>query len=76
MENDSELFKIEDRHCPICGNFIKAGSPTHHCSDEDLKNLYKEDEELELDRTYDDKLSEFDEFYNSDNYYDIDIEDE
>jgi tRNA U54 and U55 pseudouridine synthase Pus10 len=77
MEKNSELFKIEDRYCPICGNFIKAESPTHHCSKEYLKKLDKEEYEvLELDRTYDDKLNEFDEFYNSDNYYDNDTEDD
>lgn len=77
MENDSELFKIEDRYCPICGDFIKAGSPTHHCAEEDLEKLYEEeDETLEPDRTYDDKLNEFDELYNSDNYYDNDTGDD
>jgi len=78
MKNDSDIYEIENRYCPICGNFIKAGSPSHHCLDKDLKKIYKEEseEELELDRTYDDKLNEFDTFYNSDNYYDNDVEEE
>ena len=78
MKNDSEIYEVENRYCPICGNFIKAGTPTHHCLDKDLKKIFKEDkqEEQELDRTYDDKLNEFDKFYNSDNYYDNDTEEE
>lgn len=78
MKNDSEIYEVENRYCPICGNFIKAGTPTHHCLDKDLKKIFKEgkQEEQELDRTYDDKLNEFDKFYNSDNYYDNDTEEE
>ena len=77
MKNDSELFKIEDRYCPICGNFVRANSPPHRCSDKDLKKIFKEDiEEIESDRTYDDKLNEFDKFYNSENLYDDDPEDD
>ncbi len=76
MKKDSELFKIEDRYCPICGNFIKANSPPHRCSKKDLKEIDKEDEQKEFDkkRTYDDKLNEFDEYYNSDEYYNIEEE--
>jgi len=80
MNYDSDIYEIENRYCPICGNFIKMGSPSHHCSDKALKKIYKEEfkeeEDEEIDRTYDDKLNEFDEFYNSDNYYDNDIEEE
>ena len=78
MKNDNELFKYESRYCPICGKFIEIEPPTHHCPDEDLKKLDKEEstEDLEIDRTYDDKLNEFDTLYNSDNYYDNDTEDD
>ena len=82
MENNSKIYEIENRHCPICGNFVEEGSPMHRCADKDLNNMYKESEEEvedvenEIDRTYDDKLNEFDEFYNSDNYYDNDTEEE
>jgi len=78
MNNDSDIYEIEDRYCPICGNFIKMDSPSHRCSEKDIKKLFKE--ELEDDpyeeeyRSYDDKLNEFDEFYNSDNYYNIEEE--
>jgi len=75
MQNNSELFEFEDRYCPICGNFIKIGSPMHHCLDKDLKGIYKEEKtELNKERNYDDKLNEFDKFYNSEKYYDNDIE--
>ena len=78
MEKDSELFKIEDSYCPICGKFIKADSPPHHCLKKDLKEIDKvrkiEAEEIEEDRTYDDKLNEFDQFYNPETYYEKDDE--
>jgi CRISPR/Cas system-associated protein Cas10 (large subunit of type III CRISPR-Cas system) len=71
MKKDSELFEIEDRYCPICGNFVKVGTSFHRCSDKDIKKIFKEDvEESKSDRTYGDKLNEFDKFYNSDTYYD------
>ena len=80
MKNDSKIYEVESRYCPICGNYIKMGSPLHHCLDKDLKKIYKKeaekDEDKDEDRTYDDKLSEFEEFYNSDNYYDKDVEEE
>jgi hypothetical protein len=79
MKNDSEMYEIENRYCPICGNFIRAGSPPHHCLDKDLKKIFKDEDEqefVEADRTYDDKLNEFNEFYNSETYYDNDIEEE
>lgn len=70
MKKDNKLFKIEDSYCPICGNFIKAYSPPHHCLKKDLKKIDKEEiENIEENRTYDDKLKEFDEYYNNDNYY-------
>ncbi len=76
MLNDHELFEVENRYCQICGNFIKAGYQLHRCLDKDikkieieykLKELYKK---LEEHLSYDDILYEFNEFYNSDNYYD------
>ncbi len=80
MEKNNILLEIEDRYCPICGKFIKYGSPIHRCLDEDIKKIEEErkesEEESEEERTYDDKLDEFDKFYNSDNYYNNDIEEE
>ena len=73
MKNNIKLFEFEDRFCPICGNFIKSGSPLHRCLDEDIKKL--EEEEIEEIRTYDDKLIEFEDYY-TDKYYDKDIEEE
>jgi hypothetical protein len=77
MNENSELFRIEDRYCPICGNFVKAGS-SHQCLEKDLKKIDKEEKSKneETNRTYADKLNEFDNFYNSDNYYNNDIEEE
>ncbi len=82
MKNNDKIFELENRYCPICGNFIKASSPTHRCLDKDIKKIDKERKFkesngiLDEDRTYDDKLNEFEEFYNSDNYYDNDVEEE
>ena len=73
MKKDGKLFEVENRYCPICGNFVKADSSLHRCSDEDLEKINKieenNDEEIEENRTYDDKLKEFDEYYNSETYY-------
>ena len=86
MIDNNDLFEVEDRYCPICGNFIKTGSSLHRCLDEDikkheeeedkLKELYEDEypENYDDDRSYADRLSEFDELYNSDNYYDNDLE--
>jgi hypothetical protein len=86
MADKNELFKMEDRYCPICGSFIKSDSPTHRCLEEDIQKIEEEEkitelydteaEDYDLDRSYDDRLNEFDELYNSDNYYDNDIEEE
>ena len=74
MINENELFELEDRYCPICGNFIKINSSLHRCDDEYLKKLRKldkiEEDEKEKDRTYDDKLKEFEDYYNPETYYD------
>ncbi len=72
-----EYVEIENRHCPICGNFVKAGSKPHRCKKKDIKNLDKLEkmmEDIEDDRTYNDKLKEFEEYYNQDNYYEKDEE--
>ena len=78
MKKDNELFAIEDSYCPICGKFIKANSPLHHCLKKDLKKIDKEEDidSIEEDRTYDDKLNEFDEYYDSDKYYERDDREE
>jgi len=78
MENNGEIFEPVNRYCPICGNFIKINSPIHRCLDIDLKKIEKEEKKkkLKTDRTFNDKISDFYEFYNSDNYYDNDIEEE
>lgn len=77
MKDNNELYEIENRYCPICGNFIQSGSPMHYCLDKDLKEIDKdEDEDMEKDRTYSDKMNEFDKFYNPDNYYDNDEDEE
>ena len=82
MKNDSEFFELENRYCPICGRFVRVGTKPHRCLDEDIAKIEEEEEKLESlkevdeDLSYDDSLNEFDKFYNSDNYYDNDIEGE
>lgn len=78
MNEDVEYFEFENRDCPICGNHIKAGSPTHHCKKEALAQIDRQQEESEKeeDRTYDDKLEEFDIYYNQDIYYEKEDEKE
>ena len=78
MTDKNELFEPENRYCPICDKKIKAGSPLHQCSKKRLKEVEAEylhcEEEYDDDiepRTYDDRLQEFEDNYNNDNYYDI-----
>ena len=76
MSKDNEIFEIENRYCPICGKFVYANSPLHRCLDKDLKKIDNLEEDLDFveDRSYDDKLDEFNKFYDSDSYYDDDLE--
>ena len=73
MKKEEEYVEIENRYCPICGNFIKEGSPSHRCKKKDIKKIDKLEKimgNIEDDRTYDDKLEEFEKYYNQENYYD------
>jgi hypothetical protein len=74
MEDINEFTELEDRYCPICDKKVKKGSPFHKCSKRKLKELDKRHVEKDLEeeeRTYDDKLKEFDEQYNNEHYYDL-----
>ncbi len=75
MEDIIEFTEPENRYCPICDKKIKKGSPFHKCSKKKLKELDKRhvetDKDSEEERTYDDRLKEFDEQYNNENYYDL-----
>jgi tRNA G26 N,N-dimethylase Trm1 len=79
MEDIIGNTEPENRHCPICDEKIKIGSPIHHCSRRKLNAIEKQanehdDTHLEEERTYDDRLREFDEQFNNSNYYDIEEE--
>ena len=76
MEDITEFTELEDRYCPICDKKVKKGSPFHKCSKKKLKELDKRsvDKDLEEERTYDDRLKEFDEQYSNENYYDLEEE--
>jgi len=79
MEDTFENTEPENRYCPICDEKIKIGSPIHHCSKRKLNAIEKHanehvDEHIEEERTYDDRLREFEEQYDNNNYYDIDEE--
>lgn len=75
MEDMNEFTEPDNRYCPICDKRIKRGSPFHQCSKRKLNEIDKlcaETDDLKEDeRTFDDKLKEFDEQYNNDNYYDL-----
>ena len=80
MSKHNELFEYQERHCPICGVFIKQEPPMHRCSEEVLKKIDLNNEKTNSKkvkkRTYFDKLDEFDKYYNADSYYDKDLEEE
>ena len=76
MKDINEFIEPDDRFCPICDKEIKKGSSFHRCSKKKLKELDKRcsEKDLEEERTFDDKLKEFDEQYNNENYYDLEEE--
>lgn len=83
MTNNNKFTEPEHRFCPICDKKIKKGSPFHKCSKKQLKEIETEHldfseecTETEEERTFDDKLQEFEEQYDNDNYYDIDEEEQ
>jgi len=77
--NENDITnEIENRYCPICGDRVKKGSPLHRCDEKKLKALESKDNALEdaknseEERTYDDKLKEFEEYFDHNTYYDKD----
>ena len=73
-KDKDKLIEIENRYCPICGKFIKAGLPIHRCNKKDLEEINNKEKNnkeniCEEERTYHDKLEEFEEFYNHENRY-------
>ena len=74
-----EFTEPENRYCPICDKRVKKGSPYHKCSKRKLNELDKHYAEIdnlkEEERTFDDKLKEFDE-YSNENYYDLEEKEE
>jgi len=72
MEENEIMLELDNRYCPICGISIKKGSPLHRCSDKDLEKIDKSrnKKKAKIDRTFDDRLKEFEDYYNPDTYYD------
>ncbi len=80
-----QFFELEDRFCPICGEFIQKGSNLHYCDDKKInqwniqrrkkERLQEDDEPMEEIRTYDDKLNEFDLYFNPETYFDYNEDD-
>lgn len=81
MKKKEDLTEPEDRFCPICDEEIKKGSPPHHCNDTKIKQLEKRfflQEKLknpDVDKSYNDRLRDFDRFYNQETYYQGEEED-
>ncbi len=76
MVKNNKLFEIQNRYCQVCGEYIKMRSNLHSCSKKKIKEIskkVKQKEEDEKIRTFDDKLIEFEEYYDSNSYYDNDI---
>jgi len=70
----------EHRYCPICDAEIRVGSPLHKCSKKELKKLEKisrslnTEEDVEEERTFDDRLKEYEENFDNNNYYEVEEE--
>jgi hypothetical protein len=71
MSNRNEqIFELENRYCPICGEYIKVGSLLHRCDEKILEEINEQneiedniyDDEIE-ERTYGEKLEEFEDIY-------------
>ncbi len=74
--NNIEPF---NRHCPICGENIKKGTPLHRCNDKKVAQLENEHAEFERmaeeefinpKRSFCDKMDESDYYSNEDNHID------
>ena len=69
-EEQEELYEIENRHCPICGKYVRCGEDLHKCSKRALNKIDRQEEkEIEEERSYTDKLVEFENYYNQDILY-------
>ena len=83
MAKKKKIFEIENRYCQICGEYIRCQDPLHRCKKKKIKKINKKEKEEEKKeeneeeiRTFDDKLIEFEEYFDSDSYYDNDIEED
>ena len=80
MPGKEDLVEVEDRFCPICGARVKAGSRLHSCSKRSIRKIEAEEREDIIinddERTFGERMMEFDEFFNNSTYYDDDIEEE
>lgn len=79
MENEDKPIELENRYCPICDKKITIGAPAHKCNkkrlleiEKERKKMEEQEENVEEERTFDDILREFDEYFNPDTYYDRD----
>ena len=75
-EEFEELKESGPVYCPICGKRIKEDYSSHECSKRCLNKIDKEQSQEESqeieDRTFNDKLEEFEDLYNSETVYDQD----
>lgn len=78
MIDKNNLFELENRYCPICGDEVKAGSPFHSCKKKKLKEMEKERQRQEklqeegiMDEieAFDDMLEEYDRYIDPEEYY-------
>jgi len=68
MKEDNKIYELYNRYCPICGRRIKKGNPLHYCSKKDTDKIDKRAEKIEdteeiEERTYDDRLKEYEDYH-------------
>ena len=73
---NNKMLEVENRECPICGISIKIGEPLHRCDNKNIKKLGNKEKNKERTRTFDDKLMEFESYYDSESYYNNDNNEE
>ena len=65
-ERHPEFFEVSTRYCPICDKFIRMGQSIHKCSKKTLEKIEKEKgKKKKENRTFDEKLKEAEDFFNS-----------
>ena len=75
-EYNSDNFERNNRHCPVCGDYVQKGNNLHRCDEKKLKNIERgrkaAETRLEEDGYYFTERSIEDHFSELENMVDMD----